>query len=204
MADWAAKDIAATVQWMRERYGNMPLTYVGHSFGGQALGLLPNNKEISRALFIAAQAGYWKIMASPERYRVYAMLNFVGVPLTKMLGYMPGWAGMGQDLPKDAFLQWVSWVMKERYLFGDFALDARTNFHNYKGSLRALCFVDDPWATRTAVELLCSGFTATKPEIVSIRPADAGVKKIGHFGFFRPEHLDTLWRGAAEWLQAEQ
>jgi predicted alpha/beta hydrolase len=30
------------------------------------------------------------------------------------------------------------------------------------------------------------------------------VRKIGHFGFFRPEHRDTLWRDAAEWLQAEQ
>ena len=32
-------------------------------------------------------------------------------------------------------------------------------------------------------------------------PADVGGAKIGHFGFFRPEHRDTLWRGAAEWLQ---
>jgi hypothetical protein len=29
-------------------------------------------------------------------------------------------------------------------------------------------------------------------------------KKIGHMGFFRAEHRDTLWGGAAEWLQAEQ
>jgi len=204
LADWAAKDVASAVQWMRERYGNMPLTYVGHSFGGQVLGLLPNNKEISRALFIAAQAGYWKLMASPERYRVYAMLNFVGVPLTRTFGYMPGWAGLGMDLPKDAFLQWVSWMMKERYLFSDSTLHTRENFHNYKGPLRAICLTDDPWATRPAVELLLSGFTAAKPEIVSISPDDAGVKKIGHMGFFRPEHRDTLWRGAAEWLQAEQ
>ncbi|MGQ0682191.1 MAG: alpha/beta fold hydrolase, partial [Bradyrhizobium sp.] len=49
----------------------------------------------------------------------------------------------------------------------------------------------------------CSGFTATKPDIVSISPNDIGVKKIGHMGFFRVEHRDTLWRGAAEWLQAE-
>ena len=62
---------------------DLPLAYVGHSFGGQALGLLPNNTEVSRALLIAAQAGYWKLMASPERYRVYAMLNFVGMPLTR-------------------------------------------------------------------------------------------------------------------------
>ena len=34
-------------------------------------------------------------MASPERFRVYAMLNFVGLPLTKLLGYAPGWAGFG-------------------------------------------------------------------------------------------------------------
>ena len=202
MSDWAALDAAAAVAWMRERYKTLPLNYVGHSFGGQALGLLPNNTEVSRALFIAAQAGYWKLMASPERYRVYAMLNFVGLPLTKLLGYAPGWSGLGEDLPKGVFEQWVGWVMSERYLFTDPKLPGLSNFENYKGALRALCLADDPWATRPAVGLLCSGFSAIEPEILAITPADAGVSKIGHFGFFRPEHRDTLWRGAAEWIQA--
>ena len=103
MSDWAEQDITAAVAWMRERYKALPFAYVGHSFGGQALGLLPNNSEISRALFIAAQAGYWKLMASPERYRVYAMLNLIGLPLTRALGYMPGKAGLGMDLPKTRF-----------------------------------------------------------------------------------------------------
>ena len=98
MADWAALDVTAAVRWMRERYRDLPLGYVGHSFGGQALGLLPNNSEVSRALLVAAQAGYWKLMASPERYRVYVMLNFVGSPLTRALGYAPGWSGLGEDL----------------------------------------------------------------------------------------------------------
>jgi predicted alpha/beta hydrolase len=202
MSDWAALDAAAAVAWMRERYNTLPLNYVGHSFGGQALGLLPNNTEVSRALFIAAQAGYWKLMASPERYRVYAMLNFAGLPLTKLLGYTPGWAGLGQDLPKGVFEQWVGWVMSERYLFTDPALPGLSNFANYKGALRALCLADDPWATPPAVGLLCSGFSSIEPEILTITPADAGADKIGHFGFFRPEHRDTLWRGAAEWIQA--
>ena len=95
MSDWAALDATAAVEWMRERYKNLPLNYVGHSFGGQALGLLANNSEVSRALFIAAQAGYWKLIASPERYRVFALLNFVGIPLTRLLGYAPGWSGLG-------------------------------------------------------------------------------------------------------------
>ncbi|WP_442868406.1 alpha/beta fold hydrolase [Bradyrhizobium sp. CCBAU 51627] len=56
MADWAAQDVTAAVRWMRERYGTLPLAYVGHSYGGQALGLIENNSEISRAAFIASQA----------------------------------------------------------------------------------------------------------------------------------------------------
>jgi len=203
MSEWATRDATAAVAWMRERYKTLPLAYVGHSFGGQALGLLANNTEVSRALLIAAQAGYWRLMSSPERYRVYVMLNFVGKPLVRLLGYAPGWSGIGEDLPKGVFLQWVSWVMNKRYMFDDPALPTLSNFANYKGALRALHVADDPWATRAAVELLCSGFTGTTPEIVTVTPADAGVGKIGHFGFFRPEHRDTLWRGAAEWLQSE-
>ena len=203
MSEWAARDVTAAVAWMRERYKNMPLTYVGHSFGGQALGLLPNNTEISRALLIAAQAAYWRLMTAPERYRVYLMLNFIGTPLTQLMGYAPGWSGIGEDLPKGVFLQWARWVMSKRYLFDDRELPALVNFRNYRGALRALCLSDDPWATRPAVELLCAGFTSMTPEILTVTPAEAGVVRIGHLGFFRPEHRDTLWKGAAEWLQTE-
>ncbi len=203
MADWAALDVTAAVAWMRERYHDLPLNYVGHSFGGQALGLLANNAEVSRALLIAAQAAYWKLLGSPERYRVYAFMNYIGAPLTRLLGYAPGWAGLGEDLPKGVYQQWTSWVMSKHYLFDDAKLISLKNFPNYHGPMRALCFSDDPLATRPAVEMLCTGFTGTKPEILNVTPADAGVAKIGHLGFFRPEHRDTLWRGAAEWIQAE-
>jgi predicted alpha/beta hydrolase len=204
MSDWAALDVTAAVAWMRERYKSLPLNYVGHSFGGQALGLVANNSEVSRALLVAAQAGSWRLMASPERYRVYAMLNFVGIPLTRLLGYAPGWSGLGEDLPQGVFQQWVGWVMSPRYLFDDPGLKALANFPQYSGALRALCFSDDPWATRPAVELLCSGFVSTKPEILTVTPANAGTARIGHLGFFRAEHRDTLWRGAAEWMQAAE
>ena len=45
MSDWAALDITAAVSWMRERYKALPFAYVGHSFGGQAFGLLRGAAE---------------------------------------------------------------------------------------------------------------------------------------------------------------
>ena len=200
MADWAALDITGAVGWMRQHYGTMPLRYVGHSFGGQTLGLLANNSEVSRALLVAAQAGYWKLMAPGERWRVVTMLNGLGVPLTHAFGYTPGWSGVGEDLPKGVFLQWVRWIMSPRYLFDDTSLPGLANFPRYNGPLRALCLADDPWATRPAVELLCAGYTGTAPELLSIAPQDIGASAIGHMGFFRAAHRDTLWRGATEWL----
>jgi predicted alpha/beta hydrolase len=68
--------------------------------------------------------------------------------------------------------------------------------------MRAICMTDDPWATRPAVERLCAAYSSITPEILSVSPRELGVSKIGHLGFFRPEHRDTLWRGAAEWLEA--
>jgi predicted alpha/beta hydrolase len=204
MTDWAALDATAAVTWMRERYKKLQLNYLGHSFGGQALGLLSNNDQVPRALLIAAHAGSWKLMASPERYRVYALLNFVGLPLAELLGYAPGWSGFGEALPRGVFLQWVDWVMRERYLFDDSTVVSLDNFPRFQGTLRALCFADDPWATHPAVELLCSGFKSISPEILTVAPDAGGAGRIGHFGFFRPEHRYTLWREAADWIEGTQ
>src|SRR5262249_26659367 len=46
MRDWAALDISAAVDFAAREGG--PLLYVGHSYGGQALGLLPNNQKVAR------------------------------------------------------------------------------------------------------------------------------------------------------------
>jgi predicted alpha/beta hydrolase len=170
MADWADKDAAGAVSWMRSRYKPLPLSYVGHSFGGQALGLLPNNDQIARALLVAAQAGHWKLLSSPERYRVFALLNFVGVPVAKIMGYLPGELGLGEDMPKGVFLQWTKWVMSERYYFDDASLIGLANYPHYRHPLMALYMEDDPWATKASVELLCAGFTNASPIIVHVKP----------------------------------
>ena len=203
MADWAARDATAAVAWMRGHYKDLALSYVGHGFGGQALGLIPNNGDVSRALLIASQAGYWKHAKGRERYRLYVLMNYVGKPATRVFGYLPGGLGFGADVPKGVFDQWSSWARKPRFMFDDPNLAGLGNFQNYTGPLRAMCFSDDDAATRTATQLLCREFTATRAQVIEIAPGDVGVKKIGPHGFFKSDLRETLWRGAAEWLETQ-
>jgi len=202
MRDWAALDFTAAIDHMRNVWPAADLAVVGHSFGGHALGLAPNNDKISRALLVAAQAGYWRLFAAPEKYRVYVMMRFIGVPIARALGYVPGRLGIGEDVPGGVFLEWTDWVRKPRYFFDDPTLTALENFPRFRGPLRAICLADDPWGTPRAIDLLCSGFTGTTPERIDVHPRDVSAKRIGHFGFFKPEHRDTLWRDAAQWLEA--
>lgn len=204
MSDWAGLDVSSAVTWMRARYKGIPLAVIGHSFGGQAIGLLPNNDMIARSLMVSAQAAHWALMTPPENYRVYALMNYIGRPVTRLVGYAPGKLGIGEDLPKGVFLQWSDWMMKKRYYYDDPKLAALANYGQYTHPVRALSFTDDPWATQPMVELLCSGFTATRPEILSIAPKQVGAEKIGHFGFFKPEFRETLWKDAADWLSDRQ
>jgi predicted alpha/beta hydrolase len=70
--------------------------------------------------------------------------------------------------------------------------------------LHVLQFADDPWGTEAAVSLMTERYTgARERSIQHVTPAEAGVAKIGHFGFFRPEMRDTLWKPAADWLLSD-
>lgn len=203
MRDWAALDVAAAIDHARTVWPAMPLLVVGHSFGGQAVGLVPNNREIARALLVAAQSGYWRhYLTVAERARVWAMFRLVVPPVARVLGYAPGWLGTGEDLPRGVFAEWSGWCMRPNFFFDDPTLDATANFPRYAGALRAVGIDDDPWATRPAIDALVAHFRGTRPERQQIAPGAVGVRRIGHFGFFRRQHRDTLWCEAADWLGA--
>ncbi len=35
------------------------------------------------------------------------MLRLIGAPIARVLGYVPGRLGIGEDLPRDVFLEWT-------------------------------------------------------------------------------------------------
>lgn len=201
MRDWAELDFAGVIDDARARYPRRPIGVVGHSFGGQALLLAPNTQEIARAVTVAAQAGYWRLCAGAEKYRVYALLKAILPPINAACGYMPGSRlGLGEDLPSGVFREWSGWCLRRDYFLSDPTLDSLANRGKFSGPLVMVGIDDDPWATPPAIDLLATGFTGTTAMRRQIAPAEAGARRMGHFGFFRKDLAGALWDGVADAL----
>lgn len=201
MRDWCILDVPGVLTWVARFYGNRPIHWVGHSMGGFATGLAHNNRLIARQLNVATLSGYWGRMAAPERYRVLLMMGGLAPLIVRAVGYMPGRAMGGEDMPAPAFLEWRGWCMTPQFLFADETLAERANFARFTAPLRCIQIADDPWGTQAAVGHMTGHYTASRDRSVwRVTPAEAGVAKIGHFGFFRPEVREGLWHPAADWL----
>ncbi|MGC2244392.1 MAG: alpha/beta fold hydrolase [Candidatus Aquilonibacter sp.] len=201
MRDWGERDASGVIAWMRARYPQLALHLVGHSYGGHALLLAPNNYEVSRALTVASFLGYWGNCRFPDNYRIYALMKFVVPVVTAIFGYSPGSRiGFGEDLASGIAREWRKWVLQPRYFLDDASLTSLRNGAGYHGELVMLELTDDRWATRRAIEGLASAFTGTTPQIRSVDPRDDGAGVVGHMGFFRSANGRAMWPIAREAL----
>ena len=198
MRDWATLDAAAAFSYL----AHSRLLVVGHSFGGQALGLLPDPSRIAGALTVGSQSGYWRNWPALGRAWMWPAVH-IGLPLVSRLhGYFPGSRlGFGEDLPAGVAIEWASWCRHPRYLVG--ALGVHEAYARFRAPLRAYAISDDPFAPRRAVEALGSLYPNSRWETRPVAPRDLGVKSIGHFGFFRERFRDSLWRETADWLERQ-
>ncbi|MGA8838917.1 MAG: alpha/beta fold hydrolase [Candidatus Aquilonibacter sp.] len=201
MRDWGERDASGVIAWMRARYPQLALHLVGHSYGGHALLLAPNNYEVSRALTVASFLGYWGNCRFPDNYRIYALMKFVVPVVTAIFGYSPGSRiGFGEDLASGIAREWRKWVLQPRYFLDDASLTSLRNGAGYHGELVMLELTDDRWATRRAIEGLASAFTGTTPQIRRVDPRDDGAGVVGHMGFFRSANGRAMWPIAREAL----
>src|SRR5262245_43199912 len=56
---WATQDVPAMVDYVAAQTGGRPLLWVGHSLGGQILGLVPNRARVRAMVTVACGSGYW-------------------------------------------------------------------------------------------------------------------------------------------------
>lgn len=203
MRQWGEVDVASVIDATARRYPGCRLLVVGHSVGGQLLGLADNNELIHAMLAVSAQSGYWKHWSGVPRWSL-ALLWHVLVPvMVGVLSYFPSHRiGFGEDLPGGVALEWARWCRHPDYLVDREGYPLRQHFSSYRGRIRA-CWVTDDWmAPRAAVEALMGFFVASQVEILSLAPADVGARALGHFGYFR-EAGRPAWQESLLWLQRQ-
>ena len=57
---WGSIDQPSMLDHLAQRYPGIPTGVVGHSFGGQVLGLADNIASLRAAVLIASQSGHWR------------------------------------------------------------------------------------------------------------------------------------------------
>jgi predicted alpha/beta hydrolase len=198
-SDWMTLDFEGVMQWTRRELRTSRTFVVGHSFGGNAFGLAPSAPVIDGGVFVAAQSGYWRHWPAPRRYVLGSLWHLVSPTLPRLFGYMPGWTGIGNDVPAGVMLQWSGWCRRPGYASDERTLDAG-GYARVGAPLRFLSLADDvgyaPWP---AVEALRRIYRAAPTEHVVVQPRAHGLDEVGHFGFFRAR-ARPLWPLALDWL----
>ena len=200
VTDWAEMDLNAMLAHARDPAPHLPLLMLGHSLGGQILGITPDNAAVRAALHVTAGSGWYKLNNHmPTQVR---LLWFVLMPvLLPIFGYFPGKRfRMVGDLPLHVAWQWRRWCLHPDYVLSE--KGARASFDRVTAPILSYSFADDPMINRAAVESLNGFYRNAALEHRHVAPADLGAEAIGHFGFFSERSRPNLWRDSLEWLRA--
>ncbi len=197
MRDWGALDLAAALDWTRDALGARAVGVVGHSAGGQLVGLLPDVRRVAALVTVGSQSGDYRLWPAPSRWRM-ALLWYGLVPgVTRAAGFLPGRLGVGESLPAGVALEWARWCRTRGYFDGDPSVDVRARLGEVRAPLLGYSFDDDPYAPPAAVDALLALYANAD---VTRRKVSASAR-LGHFGFFRPRARERYWTEARDFLR---
>ncbi len=192
---WARLDCGAMLATLAREAPGAPLCWIGHSLGGQIIPFVPGHGRLAKAVTVATGSGYWRENAVPLKYYAW-WLWYVAAPLTTAaLGYFPGrrLRKVG-DLPRGVIEQWRRWCLDPEYAVGAEGEAVRAQYAAVRSPVVSLSFTDDEFMSAENTASLHGFYTGAPQVRKRISPADLGVRRIGHFGFFRPHFAESLWR----------
>ncbi len=190
--DWGTLDLAAAIDFLAQ--DPIPLFMVGHSYGGQALGLAPNHAKVTAMYCFGTGAGWHGYMPFKEKMKVQVIWNIIFPPMVAVAGYLP-WSklNMGADLPIGVYQQWRKWCKNPTYFFADpeqHALIAQ--YAQVKTPIYAVSALDDDWALPNSRHAFMQHYRQAPMQFINISASDYGLKEIGHMGYFR-KGSEKIW-----------
>ena len=191
--DWGEHDLTGAID--RLKTDDLPLFMVGHSYGGQALGLTRNHYKVSAMYCYGTGAGWHGFMPFKERVKVQVIWNIVFPPMVALKGYLP-WSklNMGADLPKGVYQQWRKWCKNPTYFFADpHQQDLHQRYAEVKTPIFAVAALDDDWALPQSRNSFMQHYRQAPMHYIDISAKDYELKAIGHMGYFR-KGAEQIWQ----------
>lgn len=194
ITDWAKFDCTAMIEAVSIRAAGKSLYWIGHSLGGQILGLVPNLSHITKVVTIACGSGYWLENVPSLKWRAWWLWYIVAPLATRLYGYFPGkrLRKVG-DLPRGVMNQWRRWCLHPEYLIGVEGVTIREKYKSVMIPISSFSFTDDELMSEKNIDSLHGFYTASLKAMSRIAPEELGVKHIGHFGFFKAKFEKSLW-----------
>ena len=193
LTNWGNRDLEAVINHTIEIYPNHNLILLGHSIGGQLIGLAPSSYKADKIILVAAQSGYWKFWKGASRIRMWVNWYLLVPALTKVFGYLPSKKlSRMESLPKNVAEEWAKWCKSSDYLFPYFS-DGELYFDQIKCSLTSISIDDDFFASKKSVEWLTAKFKTANIKSLHFIPENFKASKIGHFSLFTEKFKHSVW-----------
>ncbi|WP_298441244.1 alpha/beta fold hydrolase [uncultured Ferrimonas sp.] len=199
---WGEQDMPAVLAKLQQLVPNRSCHLIGHSAGGQLLGLMHNSAQLSSMFAFACSSGNLSNMRMPFWLSAQYFMNGF-IPLSNLLfGHTKSqWFGMGEPLPKAVAQQWRHWCNGSGYVQTDFGHAIQQHsYHRLNIPALWINASDDEIANNRNVAEMIAVHHQLQPQRLTLVPQEHGLKEIGHMKFFSRQ-CQALWPLALDWIQ---
>jgi predicted alpha/beta hydrolase len=190
---WATNDLEAVLNYVLKHYPNQKLTVIGHSIGGQLIGLAPSSTNIDNIILVASQSGYYKLWKASERYKMLFAWKVLFPFFNYSIGYIPTKRFTPiEDLPGGMAMEWRDWCLSPNYLF-DFVKNEDLYFDKITVPVFSYSTDRDKFASVQSTDWLTNKYSNARVQRIHLKPENYEVKNIGHFGYFQKKCSHSVW-----------
>jgi len=202
LVNWGILDMTAALEKLKQQFPNTEYHVIGHSAGGQLVGMMKNAKELKSIFNFGSSSGSIHFAKYPFKFLFSFFMNFF-IPVSNFLfGHTKSqWVGMGEPLPKEVANDWRRFCNGKGYIKVE--LDKKTVDHLYDELSISTMWVfaqDDDIVNIGNIKDMIRVYSKINSKTLELIPKEHGFKDIGHMKFFSSKRK-SLWSLAFNWME---
>ena len=205
MHEWGRKDLEAVFKYALNELSAEELYFIGHSAGGQLLGLAPSSEQLDAVVFLSVTSGHWRNWSGfwkPGIFLFWYLMPLLVFGRSYFPARLLGFSTI--DVPAGVTREWSQWGRSPNYLFDHIPVKDYERYARLDVPLLSISFSDDQkLGPKKGVDKILTYFESAKITRKHFQATDYSDVPIAHFGFFKKKFEDTLWKEVGDWLTSK-